>query len=121
VCDSVGIDPGPRSRESLEHRYWVKRAAQHFEKAGYEVTREHLIAGNGAIDLLAERPGERLAVEVETGKSDIKTNLAKVTGAGFDRLIVIATSPEAVTACRKASHGVHGPPEPEMLTWLDIS
>ena len=62
VCKQVGIDPGPAPREGLEHRYWVKRTAEHFEKKGYDVTKEHPIKGNGAIDILSERPGERVAV-----------------------------------------------------------
>jgi len=121
VCQGLGIDPGPRPRESLEHRWWVRRAAEHFEKKGYTVSREHPIHGNGAIDLLAERPGERVAIEVETGKSDIKANLAKVLGAGFDRVLLVATSPAAVETCRRAIEA--GPADTraaEQMTWLDL-
>lgn len=71
VCSAHHIDPGPASRESLEHKFWVGKAAQHFENKGYEITREHAVKGNGAIDILATRPGQKVAVEVETGKSDI--------------------------------------------------
>jgi len=39
--------------ESLEHQYWVSSVATQFQKQGYEVTREHQIEGNGAVDLLA--------------------------------------------------------------------
>ena len=123
VCSSFGIDPGPKPRESLEHTFWVHRTAQYFEKKGYKVKREHPIKGNGAIDILSEKPGERIAIEIETGKSDRVTNLKKVEGVGFDRVVVVATSPGAVTACQKAidsaKKGRHSPVEP--LTWLDIS
>ena len=51
VCTKMDIAPEPRSRESLEHRYWVKRIAEYFGKKGYEVTCEHPIRGNGAVDL----------------------------------------------------------------------
>ena len=123
LCASVNIDPGPKPRESLEHRYWINKTTEHFEKKGYEITREHPIKGNGAIDILAEKPGSRTAIEVETGKSDIKANLSKVGDAGFDRVVLIATSPSAISACQKAiddlsdeyNHSV------ELLTWLDIS
>ena len=123
VCDGIGIDPGPRPREGLTHRYWVKKAHDHFEAKGMEITREHPIPGDGAVDLLAERPGERIAVEVETGKSDIKENLTKLRDAGFDRLILIATSPEAITACTSAMKNTTGAgiPQVELMTWLDIS
>jgi energy-coupling factor transporter ATP-binding protein EcfA2 len=123
VCSAVGIDPGPRSRESLEHRFWVDQAAAHFEKKGYEVTREHPIKGNGAVDILAVRPGRRVAVEVETGRSDIRANLAKMEQADFDCVVLLATSPEAVTLCQKeiAGHEHGGPYSVDLMTWLDIS
>jgi predicted RecB family endonuclease len=37
-----------------------------------------LLCANGAIDILVEEPGEKVAVEIETGKSDIKKNLNKI-------------------------------------------
>ena len=123
VCSSLGIDPGRRRRTSLEHAYWVMKSAEHFQRKGYEVSREYAVKGNGTVDLLAERPGERVAVEVETGKSDVAGNLAKLRGTAFDRIVVIATSPAAVSVCEKAinerdrdSHA-----SVELLTWLDIS
>ena len=122
VCSAVDIDPGPRARESLEHSFWVNRAARYFEKKGYTVSREHPVEGNGAVDVLAERPGERVAIEVETGKSDIKGNLDKIKNAGFDRIILIATSATAITVCQKA---VDSSPDTksriEQLSWLDIN
>ena len=122
TCESVGMDPGPVPRASLEHQYWVMKVAEQFEKKGYETTLEHPVPGDGTIDLLAERPGERIAIEVETGKSDIKENLAKLQSAGFDRVVFVATSPAAVTACHKAfsseSLGVSG--RLEIMTWLDL-
>jgi energy-coupling factor transporter ATP-binding protein EcfA2 len=122
TCSSAGIDPGPRPHESLEHSFWVNRAAKHFEDKAYNVSREHPVKGNGAIDILAEKPGERVAVEVETGKSNVKGNLDKISNAGFDRIVLISTCPAAVTTCQKA---IDSSPQDksriEQLTWLDIS
>ena len=122
VCQVHQIDPGPVLRESLEHRWWIRKTREHFEKKGYEVTLEHPIKGNGAIDLLATRPGEKIAIEVETGKSDIKQNLLHLKKKEFDKLIMIATSPEAVSACQKAIDAVDTKdlPTVELWTWLDI-
>ena len=75
------------------------------------------------MDILARKPGQTIAVEVETGKSDIKEDLNKIKRAGFDRVVLFATSPMAVAACGKAmntSRKVASAPV-EMLTWLDIS
>lgn len=123
ICESNGIDPGPRPRASIEHSYWVLRAAEHYETRGYEVTREYAVTGDGKVDLLAERPGERIAIEIETGKSDIEANLAKLLGAGFDRVLFLAASPAAVTACQKALQAspLRDVPAVELLTWLDVS
>jgi len=123
VCRSLGIDPGSKSRESLEHRWWVKRTAEHFERKGYEMSREHPIKGNGAIDILAEKPGQRVAVEVETGKSDIRANVRNAAKGDFDRVVLVATSPEAVEACRKVVEDQQRTASPavELMTWLDVS
>ena len=79
--------------------------------------------GNGTIDLLVTRPGERLAVEIETGKSDIKENIEKLRHADFDRIVLIATSPAAVGTCQKAidAAGPESRTIVELLTWLDVS
>jgi len=122
LCSAMGIDPGPRPRESLEHAFWVGRTAGFFESQGYRISCEHAVKGNGAIDILAERHGEQVAVEVETGRSNVKNNLAKIRNAGFDRIILVATAPGAVGACQKAIDANGKGKSPiEQLTWLDIS
>jgi hypothetical protein len=119
ACKKHGIDPGPLPREGLEHRFWVQRTRQYFQDKGYSVTLEHPVKGNGAIDLLAARPGERIAVEVETGKSDIKANLAHLKLSEVDKTVLIATCPEAIGAC-KAAIETAGQDRVELLNWLDV-
>ena len=123
VCESFGIDPGPVPRGSLEHQYWVMKVKEQFENQGYETTLEHPVPGDGNIDLLAERPGERVAIEIETGKSDIKENLSKLRSAGFDRVVFVATSPAAVSACQRVIQAADAGtcPSVALLTWLDIT
>lgn len=122
LCGEMGIDTGPVLRASLEHQFWAQRAAEHMESEGFEVTLEYHVPGDGIIDLLAQRPGARIALEVETGKSDIEENISKLKNAGFDRIILLATGPEAVGACQKAmaatNSGARAPVE--LLTWLDL-
>ena len=119
VCRQFAVEIGPKPCESLEHRYWVRKTAEHFERQGYEISEEHPIKGNGAVDLLAEKPGHRVIVEVETGKSDIPTNLTKIKNADVDRVMLVATSPAAVTAIEKACRNTGQ--RVELLTWLDVS
>lgn len=120
VCKNEHIKVAPVSRESLEHRYWVMRVRDFYEKKGYEVQLEHPVKGNGAIDLLAVRPGEKIAVEVETGKSDIKMNIANMKKAKFDKMVVFATSPEAVGTCRNLIGEDKSSKSIILMTWLDV-
>jgi hypothetical protein len=112
----------PRRRQPRRRLPALARAAEHFENRQFQVTQEHRIDGNGAIDLLAERPGERIAIEVETGKSDIAENLRKVQAAGFDKVVLIATSPSAISACQQAIDAAKAEAKVpiELLSWLDL-
>lgn len=122
VARQVGLEPRPHQTQSLEHRYWVHRSARHFQAQGYEITMEYQIAGNGAIDLVAQRGGRRVAVEVETGKSNIKQNLKNLDGESFNRSIMLATSPSAAAACHRAITERKASAAPvELWTWLDVS
>jgi len=96
---------------------------ENFETEGYKVLREHPVKGNGAVDILAKKPGESIAIEVETGKSEVKANLKKIKDGGFDQIVVLATSPDAINVCHKtiASTDKSYSTVVEMLSWLDIS
>lgn len=48
--------------------------------------------GDGkAVDIVASKDGKRVAIEVETGKSDVEGNVKKCEEAGFDDTVVIRT------------------------------
>lgn len=122
VCEYIHIDPGSPTHESLEHRYWVRQVARHYEQMGYDIQYEHPVKGREAVDLVATKGGRRMALEVETGKSDIKANIAKMKDADFDEIILVATSSAAISACQKAVENIHPKtiPHVELLTWLDM-
>ncbi len=44
-----------------------------------------------AVDLVARKGHKRIAVEVETGKSDAQENVRKCKEAGFDEVVVAQT------------------------------
>jgi len=123
VCNAAGIDPGPIKRQSLEHQYWIKQTSRYFQDKGFDIAIEHQVKNNGAVDVLAEKDQDRIAVEIETGKSDIAQNISKIQHADFNRIILIATNPDSVTACKKAMEQT-GPQTKipvKLLNWLDIS
>ena len=47
---------------------------------------------NGYTDLVIEKDNERVAVEIETGKSDWRKNMQKNLKGGFQRIIIITTN-----------------------------
>jgi hypothetical protein len=110
-------------RESLEHKYWVRRAADYYQQQGYEIDFEYAVKGNGTIDFKAGKPGQQIGVEVETGKSNTLTNLKNAAKAPIDKLVFVATSPSAVSVCQKVIEkaGQNNSCPVELLTWLDIS
>lgn len=122
LCRRLGAEVPPRPRTSLAHAFWTLRAARHFEREGFEVTREHHVDGNGWIDLLAVDDHRRLHIEVETGRSDIEANLTKASHAEFDRLVVVATCPEAVALVEKeiAQLDATIAAKVDLMTWLDF-
>ncbi len=86
------------------------------------MTREHPVPGDGFIDLLAERPGERVAIEIETGKSDIAANVANAPRAEVDRIVLVATSPAAVAACQRVIEDASDEGVPvELMNWSYLS
>ena len=87
-----------------EHRYWKRRIAEHLRAQGYEVVEEYPVGGGKAIDLLATRDGKRIAVEIETGKSDAAANIQKCLAASVDEVVVVATSPEVRQQLARSVH-----------------
>jgi hypothetical protein len=92
----AGQDDGMR-RESLAHAYWKRHYADLYRARGYHVEIEapRPDAIGGRVDVLATRAGERVAVEIETGKSDVVENVRRDLRAGYTRVLVIATSERA--------------------------
>ena len=95
----------------------------HSSRYRLNITLEFLAQGNGAIDLVAEKSGEQIAIEVETGKSDIPENLKNALEADMDSIVLVATSATAVTACQKAIDDctLREKESIKLMTWLDMT
>ena len=117
-----GISTRPLQKNaSLEHEYYKELAARKYMEQGYEVLKEVPIGDGKAVDLVVTKDGKRIAIEVETGKSNTRENLSKIGHANFDRIVLVATSPAASEACRRAVAGAAGRPPVQLLSWLDVS
>lgn len=80
--DSVG------SSEGIVHRFWKHRAAEFYRGKGFDVAVEEYFV-NGRPDLIVRDGDKRIAVEIETGKSDFVRNVSRALEAGFDEVICV--------------------------------
>ena len=96
----IGLEDGKHLRESLVHEYWKRRIANEYRRKGWTVQLEAPRVG-GRVDVLAERNGKLVGVEVETGSSDVVKNVKNCLRAGFNRVIVVATNETALGKVEK--------------------
>ena len=73
----------------LEHGYWVNEMAGVLKMQGFAVKVEKGLGKGKSVDLEAQKNGKKMAVEVETGKSDALCNIRKDLDAGYDRILVV--------------------------------
>ena len=85
------------SAESIAHAYWKRVLAEALSEQGYEVKLEARCVLTGRVDILAKRDQLKVAVEIETGKSDCRRNVQKCLKSGFDRVVVAATTKIALS------------------------
>jgi hypothetical protein len=94
---------------SWEHEYWKYRIGMYYRKKGFNVTYEYRIGEGKSVDVVAEKDGRKIAIEIETGKSDYMYNVMKNLEYGFDEIIVAAlnkaTRERIVTELKDAGQG----------------
>lgn len=92
----LGLDQHA-GRGSIAHEYWKRLYAAVFRENGYQVELEAPRENQaGRVDVLAKKAGESTAVEIETGKSDVVSNVKQDLLAGFSRVRVVATDEAAL-------------------------
>lgn len=105
----------------LDHTlYWVNQTGKYYTSLGFSVIFEYAVKGNGSVDILAEKDGHKIIIEVETGKSDTLKNLQNACKAKPDKLVFVATNPQAVSVCKKVINSGIKVMKIELLTWIDI-
>lgn len=99
--NSSGVGGGGEEG-SMVHRYWQRWWAQRYQSMGYRVQIEAPRHG-GRVDVLAveastnQSSPKRIGIEIETGKSDVVSNVKNGLRSGFDRVIVAAVDTPALT------------------------
>lgn len=82
-------------RGSIVHEYWKRFYASRFKEDGYQVDLE-APRNRGRVDMLATKGSEHIAVEIETGKSDVVWNVKQDLLSRFNSVLVVATDERAL-------------------------
>ena len=90
----VRVEKVFHKNESWEHAVAKAKVADHYRAQGYKVTLEYKLPGGRAVDVVAEKDGKRIAIEIETGKSDSIYNIRKDLEAGFEEVLAVALNQE---------------------------
>ncbi len=93
--EALGFDGKKAERASLVHEYWKRWYAGKFKKRGYRVYLE-VPRRSGSVDVLARKGAENIAIEIETGKSDVVWNVRQDLLSGFEKVLVVATDKRAL-------------------------
>jgi hypothetical protein len=97
--EKAGLEVKRRKlNEGLEHDFWKHKVAEYYQKQGYEIKIEEPV--NGFTDLVIEKDGKKIAVEIETGKSDWKRNIEKNVKRGFPNIILLCTDSDSMQKAR---------------------
>lgn len=62
----------------------------------FEVPRQ-----SGRVDVVAKKDGEKIAIEIETGKSDFVRNIQQDLVAKYDKVLIVATDKSAFEKIEK--------------------
>ena len=113
---ALGLDGGVPERASLVHEYWKRFYAERFREQGYKVDLE-APRKSGCVDVLAAKDGKTIAVEIETGKSDIVRNVKQDLLSGFGKILVVATDEKAMRKVEQklAKEGLYIPGRVEVV------
>jgi hypothetical protein len=86
VADEAGINVQKHpSRGGIAHTYWVDQISGFLKKLRFQPVLEHR-------DIDIVDPAAGVAIEIETGKSDMHKNITKLKDSRFSKLFMLATS-----------------------------
>ena len=99
--DALNLNTTESQHGSIVHEYWKRFYAQRFREQGYHVDLE-VPRQSGWVDVAAEKDGKKIAIEVETGKSDYLRNVRQNLLAKYDKILIAATDKFAYEKIEKA-------------------
>jgi hypothetical protein len=94
AADALNLGDTAPQHGSIVHEYWKHYYAQRFAEQGYQIALE-VPRISGRTDVVARKDDRKIAIEIETGKSDFVRNIRQDLAAKYDRIIVVATDKKA--------------------------
>ena len=106
--DALNLDIPDPQHGSIVHEYWKRFYAQRFREQGYQVELEVPRKSSGRVDIVAMKDGKKIAIEIETGKSNFLRNVRQDLAAKYDKIVIVATDKKAFKKIEKqlAIHGL---------------
>ena len=97
----LGLEKRNLQHGSIAHEYWKRYYADIYRENGYHVELEAPRQG-GRVDVLARKGGESVAIEVETGMSDLVGNVRRCLRSKFSKVLVVATDDASMAKVERA-------------------
>ena len=92
---SLGAFQYSKRYGGLEHLYWREQLEKHFSSLHYKVEKEKSVNGH-FVDLLARKNNEKIAIEIETGKSNYSENIKHCLAEKQLTSVIVACTSKAV-------------------------
>ena len=77
--------------EGVVHKFWKHKVSEYYKDLGLDVRIEEYYM-NGRPDIIVNKDGKKIAIEIETGKSNYVGNVERALAAGFDEVICMAVN-----------------------------
>ena len=77
--------------EGVVHKFWKHRVSEYYRRKGFDVSVEEYYV-NGRPDIIVRKGDKKVAIEIETGKSDYVKNVKRALEAGFDEVVCVAVN-----------------------------
>ena len=97
---ALKLDISDPQHGSIVHEYWKRFYAQRYREQGYDIQFE-VPRRSGRIDVVAKKDSEKIAIEIETGKSNYMRNIRQDLAAKYDKIVVVATDKKAFEKVQK--------------------
>ncbi len=98
---ALNIDTTNPQHGSISHEYWKRFYAHRFQEQGYKVEFEVSRKTIGRVDVIASKENQKIAIEIETGKSNFIRNIQQDLLAKYDKIMVVATDKSAFDKIEK--------------------